>query len=135
MILILFIFKIKWRKNKITVTYFILKIFVTAIIVVAVSEIAKRSSLLAGLIVSIPLTSFLAIVWLYLETKNTQKIIDLANSTLLMVIPSLTFFIFLPILLRLNLVFFLSITLSVILTATCYWIYITFLGKFGYAGF
>ena len=76
--------------------YFLIKTLITAIVVVVVAEIAKRSSLLAGLIVSIPLTTFLAMIWLYWETKDTQKIIDLSNSTLLMVIPSLSVFFFLP---------------------------------------
>ena len=56
--------------------YFLIKTLITAIVVVIVAEIAKRSSLLAGLIVSIPLTTFLAMVWLYWETKDTQKIIN-----------------------------------------------------------
>ena len=112
--------------------YFIIKTCITAIIVVFVSEIAKRSSLLAGLIVSIPLTTFLALIWLYWETKNTQKIIDLSNSTLLMIIPSLSFFIFLPLLLKLNLSFVLSMAASISLTAACYWFFIIFLTKLGY---
>ena len=115
--------------------YFLIKILITAIVVVIVAEIAKRSSLLAGLIVSIPLTTFLAMVWLYWETKDTQKIIDLSHSTLLMVIPSLTFFVFLPLLLKFNLSFIISMTSSVILTAICYWLFVSLLGKFGYAEF
>ena len=115
--------------------YFLIKTLITALVVVIVAEIAKRSSLLAGLIVSIPLTTFLAMVWLYWETKDTQKIIDLSNSTLLMVIPSLTFFVFLPLLLKFNLSFIISMTSSVILTAICYWLFVSLLGKFGYAGF
>lgn len=111
--------------------YIIIKILLTAIVVVIVSEIAKRSSLLAGLIVSIPLTTFLALTWLYWETRDTQKIIDLSNSTLLMTIPSLSFFIFLPLLLKFNINFLLSMTISVLLTAISYWIFYYFLNKFG----
>ena len=115
--------------------YFIIKICITAVVVVLVAEIAKHSSLLAGLIVSIPLTTFLALIWLYWETRDTQKIIDLSNSTLLMVIPSLTFFIFLPILLKFNLPFIVSMTGSVVLTAACYWMFIKFLETFSFSGF
>ena len=50
--------------------YFIVKTFVTTIVVVTVAEVAKRSSLLAGLIILIPLTTFLALIWLYWETKD-----------------------------------------------------------------
>ena len=115
--------------------FFLIKTLITAIVVVIVAEIAKRSSLLAGLIVSIPLTTFLAMIWLYWETKDTQKIADLSNSTLLMVIPSLTFFVFLPLFLKFNLSFIISMTSAVILTAICYWLFVSLLGKFGYAGF
>jgi hypothetical protein len=115
--------------------YFIIKTFITAIVVVAVAEIAKRSSFLAGLIISIPLTTFLAFIWLYWETKDTQKIINLSNSTLLMVIPSLSFFIFMPILLKLNLPFILSMIGAILLTAVCYFIFIFILQKIGLAGF
>ena len=111
--------------------YFLVKTFITAIVVVLVAEIAKRSSLLAGLIVSIPLTTFLAFIWLYWETKDTQKIIDLSNATVLMVIPSLSFFIFIPILLKLNLPFILSMSGAVLLTAVCYFIFIFILQKIG----
>ena len=44
--------------------YLLIKTIITAVVVVLVAEIAKRSSLLAGVIVSIPLTSFLALMWL-----------------------------------------------------------------------
>ena len=110
--------------------YFITKIFVTAVVVVLVAEIAKRSSFLAGIIISIPLTTFLALIWLYWETKDIQKLIDLSNSTLLMIIPSCTFFIFFPILLKLNLPFIFSLFTSVLLTAACYFIFVLILQKF-----
>ena len=74
--------------------YLLIKTILTAVVVVLVAEIAKRSSLLAGLLVSIPLTSFLALMWLYFDTKDNQKIIDLSNATFLMVIPSLAFLFF-----------------------------------------
>ena len=115
--------------------YLLIKTILTAVVVVLVAEIAKRSSLLAGLLVSIPLTSFLALIWLYFDTKDNQKVIDLSNATFLMIIPSLAFFIFLPILLKLNLPFFLSMAAAVLLTAGCYWLYVTILSKLGYAGF
>ena len=115
--------------------YFIIKTIITAIIVVTVAEVAKRSSLLAGLIVSIPLTSFLALIWLYWETKNNQKIIELSNSTLLMVIPSITFFIFLPLFLKFNIPFVISMLISVSLTALSYWVFINILTKIGYINF
>ena len=102
--------------------YFIIKVLITAIVVVTVAEIAKRSSLLAGLLVSIPITSFLAFMWLYWETRDNQKVIDLSYSIIWMVIPSFTFFIILPLALKLNISFILSMILATIFTASAYWI-------------
>ena len=104
--------------------YLIIKTLITAMVVVAASEVAKRSSFFAGIIISIPLTTFLALMWLYWETNSQEKVIALTHSTLMMVIPSLSFFIFLPILLKNNLSFFPSMFGSIFLTAICYWIFI-----------
>ena len=111
-------------------TYFIIKTLITAIVVVSVAEIAKRSSLLAGLLASIPLTSFLAFMWLYWETQDTQKVIDLSYSIIWMVIPSFTFFIILPIALKLNASFLISMILASISTALVYWFFIGLLNRF-----
>ena len=58
-----------------------------------VSEIAKKSSFLAAIIISIPLTSLLAFIWLYWDTKDIQKVVDLSYGTIVMTIPSFFFFI------------------------------------------
>ena len=111
--------------------YILIKTLITALVVVFVSELAKRSSLLAGLIASLPLTSFLAFMWIYWETKDSQKIIDLSYSIMLMVIPSFTFFIFLPFALKFNASFIVSMVLSTIITALVYWLFFALLNKFG----
>ena len=53
--------------------YIILKTLISAIIIVAVSEIAKKYTWTAAIIVSLPLTSLLAFVWLYWDTKDSLK--------------------------------------------------------------
>ena len=72
--------------------YLLLKTLISAIIIVAVSEIAKRYTWTAAIIVSLPLTSLLAFVWLYWDTKDTQKVIELSYSTIVMSLPSFVFF-------------------------------------------
>ena len=111
--------------------YILIKTLITAAVVVAVSEIARRSSLFAGLIASIPLVSFLAIIWLYWETKNSQKIVDLSYSIILMIIPSLTFFIVLPFVMKLQSSFVISMIVATVSTIIAYWLFILLLGKFG----
>ncbi len=110
--------------------YFLLKTVISAIIIVAVSEIAKRYTWAAAIIVSLPLTSLLAFVWLYWDTKDTQKVIELSYSTIIMSLPSFIFFIILPILLKFKQNFILSLLISIISTAIAYAIFMFFIKKF-----
>ena len=112
-------------------TYFFVKTIFTALIIVIVSEVAKRSTLLGAIIISIPLTSLLAFIWLYFDTKDYQKIIDLSYGTILLTIPSFSFFIILPILLKLKQNFAISIFISILGTAIFYFIFVFFLKKLG----
>ena len=109
----------------------VLKIIISSVIITLVSEIAKKDTLVAGLIASIPLVSILSIVWLYIDTKNIEDVKALSNSILWMVIPSISLFISLPIFLRLGISFFLAILLSIITTICCYGITILLLSRFG----
>ncbi|SVD70407.1 uncharacterized protein METZ01_LOCUS423261, partial [marine metagenome] len=43
-------------------TYTLIKVLITSLLVVAISEIAKRSSLMAGILASIPLVSVLGFI-------------------------------------------------------------------------
>ena len=117
--------------NKKLMTYYIIKTLLTALIIVLVSEIAKKSSLLAAIIISIPLTSLLAFIWLYWDTRDAQKIIDLSYNTIIMVIPSFVFFIILPLMLKLKQSFSISLFTAILSTSIAYFIFIFFLKKFG----
>ncbi|MBT3776631.1 MAG: DUF3147 family protein [Pelagibacteraceae bacterium] len=112
-------------------TYFFIKTVITALIIVIVSEIAKKSSFLGALIISIPLTSLLAFIWLYFDTKDYQKVIDLSYGTIILTVPSFAFFIILPILLKMKQNFAISILISIISTSIIYLIFIFILKKIG----
>ena len=112
-------------------TYFFIKTVITALIIVIVSGIAKKSSFLGALIISIPLTSLLAFIWLYFDTRDYQKVIDLSYGTILLSVPSFTFFIILPILLKMKQNFAISILISIISTSIIYLIFIFILKKMG----
>ncbi|MEQ8195315.1 MAG: DUF3147 family protein [Rhodospirillales bacterium] len=111
--------------------YLALKTVVSAVIIVAVSEIAKRSPLFAGLVASLPLVSVLAIVWLYADTRNPQQVIDLSRGILLMILPSLIFFIVLPAGLKLGVAFVPALLAAIFVTAAAYWGYTVLLARFG----
>ncbi|WP_459556815.1 DUF3147 family protein [Lacunimicrobium album] len=101
--------------------YYFFKLLLTAGIIVAVSEASKRSSFLGGLLASLPLVSYLGLIWLYIETGDTTKVADLSRDILWLVIPSLPFFLFLPFLLKRGHGFILSLTVSTIVLFLCYY--------------
>jgi hypothetical protein len=100
-------------------------------LIVIVSEAAKKSSLLGAVLASVPLISVFAIVWLYIDTKSVEKVSALSSSVFWMVLPSLTLFILLPILLAKGVNFYLSIGMAILATVSCYLAMIQVLGIFG----
>jgi hypothetical protein len=100
--------------------YYTIKIMLSATILVAVSEIAKRSSTLGALLASLPLTSLLAFVWLYLDTGDAQKVGALSADVFWLVLPSLPMFLLLPWLLKMGWGFWLSMGAAVLVTTLCY---------------
>ena len=112
-------------------TYYIVKIALTTALIVAISEIARRSTFVGAILASVPLVSVLAIIWLYIDTRDITRISNLSISVFWLVIPSLALFLALPLLLKQGLNFYLSIGISIGLTAACYWIMVTALNHFG----
>ncbi len=97
-----------------------LKIALSALILVAIAEIAKRSSFWAAALASLPLTSLLAFVWLYVDTGDTQKIAALSSGIFWLVLPSLLLFVLLPMLLRSGVGFWISLLTASAATALAY---------------
>ena len=112
-------------------TYYLLKIVITTIFIVLISEIAKRSTFVGAILASVPLISVLAMTWLYIDTKDVTKVSSLSISVFWLVIPSLALFLALPLLLKQGLNFYLSISISIGLTVGCYWIMVSALDHFG----
>ena len=109
----------------------VIKLLLSSGIIVIVSEIAKKNTFIGGLIASIPLVSVMAMVWLYIDTKDIENINALSKSILWMVVPSLALFISLPVLLRSGVNFYISMGISILVTMGCYWLTIAALTKFG----
>lgn len=110
---------------------FIIKTILSAIIIAIVSIISKKSQIIGGIIVSLPLTSILALIWFYVDTKDVEKVISLSSSITLMVIPSIIFFIALSLLLKNNIKFHYSMLLSSGIMILSYSIYTFVLNKIG----
>ena len=100
--------------------YVAIKVLISAGVIVAVSELAKRSSLLGAALASLPLTSLLAFIWLYLENGDAGRVAKLSADIFWLVIPSLILFVTLPLLLRAGFSFWLSLLGASIATMAGY---------------
>lgn len=107
------------------------KVIVSALIIVAVSELGKRSSFWGALLTSLPLTSLMAFIWIWRDTGNAEAIASLSHGIFWMVIAALPLFLILPTLLRSGVGFWSSLGLSCLVTVGVYFALTWVLGRFG----
>jgi hypothetical protein len=70
-----------------------LKILISVAVLLAAAEAAKRSPFWGAVIVSLPLTSMLAMAWLYWDTRDVARVSAFARDIFYLVPPSLLFFL------------------------------------------
>ena len=111
--------------------YLAAKALLSGVIVLVVSELAKRSPALGALIVSLPLVSVLGMMWLHHETRDAAKLAAHAEATFWYVLPSLPMFLVLPVLLRHGWAFYAALGACIVLTALLYLGMAALLARFG----
>ncbi len=105
------------------------KVALTAVVVVAVAELGKRSSFWGAVLASLPLTSLLAFVWLYIDTGNTLAVAALAGSIFWLVLPSLPLFLVLAVLLRSGVPFWPALAAACAVTVAAYFAMVFVMGR------
>ena len=85
---------------------------------------ARRSSLLGAILISLPLTSILAAIWLYRDTRDTAEVADLSWAILWAIVPSIAFFVVLPLALRNGISFWASMRLACAATGASYAVWV-----------
>lgn len=102
--------------------WIIFKYAITASIVVVISEVAKRSDKLGGLIAALPLVTVLTLTWLFIENQSTEKIANHAWYTFWYVVPTLPMFLIFPYLLK-RMGFWSTMGISVIITLISFYLF------------
>jgi hypothetical protein len=113
--------------------YLALKVALSGIIIATVSEVARRSPTLGALILSLPLVSILAMLWLWRESGDAERVAALSQSTFWYVLPTLPMFLLMPALLGQGLGFWATLATGCALTIVLYLVTAWLLGKFGVA--
>lgn len=110
--------------------WLIIKYLLTSAVVVGVSEFAKRSDRLGGLIAALPLVTVLALIWLYVEEQPEQKIANHAWYTFWYVVPTLPMFLAFPALLP-RIGFWPTLLACIVLTIVCFGLFAMLVRRFG----
>jgi F0F1-type ATP synthase assembly protein I len=110
--------------------FIIIKYFITAAVVVVVSEFAKANDKLGGLIAALPFVTVLALIWLYVEKQPMSKISNHAYYTFWYVIPTLPMFLLFPYLLP-KLGFWPTLLSCIVFTLVIFYVYAQVLKSFG----
>ena len=107
---------------------FIVNGVITGFVVVAVSEVARRSPRVADVILAVPLVVFAVYALMYLRTPDIAPIARMARQMLVLVPLSLTFFVPLAFAERLDLTFWVAFAMGLGLVTASVGTYLWFTG-------
>ena len=110
--------------------WLVTKYLITAAVVVLISEVAKRSDRLGGLLAALPLVTVLTVIWLHVERQPQLKIANHAWYTFWYVVPTLPMFLAFPVLLP-RLGFWPTLLACVVITVVCFWLFALLVRRFG----
>lgn len=102
--------------------HYLIKLFLSAAVIATVTEVAKRNNFAASIIHSLPLTSLLAFIWLYVEQKDSVLIAKHSFGTFWFVLPTLPMFLMLPWLLNKGMTFWPALGLCIGGTVVLYFV-------------
>jgi hypothetical protein len=88
------------------------KIVLSALLIAFATEIARYNRILAAIIISLPLTSVISFVWIYLDLKDTDKLAKMSMDVFWLVLLSLPFFLVFSYLLRMQYSFWVALGFS-----------------------
>ncbi|MDE0836638.1 MAG: DUF3147 family protein [Akkermansiaceae bacterium] len=109
----------------------LVKVLLTAVIILFVNKIQLFSDKLSALLIALPLTSLLAMIWMWHGGQPSGKIAGHAEGTFWFVLPTLPMFLILPWMLRSGWSFWSALGANCVLTTGFFWITVILLRKFG----
>lgn len=101
-------------------TYLLVKAVLSALLIVAVSELARRSPGAGALLASLPLISVLGMIWLWRDTGDVGRMTEHAQATFWYVLPSLPMFLVIPALLKRGVAFWPALAVGCLVTVLLY---------------
>jgi len=109
----------------------VVKLLVTALVIVIVTKVQLFHERLLALLIALPFTSLIAMVWMHQEKQSSTRIANHAESTFWFVLPTLPMFLVFPWLLRQGWTFWPALLANCAMTIALFWITVIVLRKFG----
>jgi hypothetical protein len=107
------------------------KLLVSAAIIVLATKIQLFSDRLSALIIALPLTSLLAMIWMHQAGQSPQRVANHAEGTFWFVLPTLPMFLIFPWMLRAGWGFWTALAANCAITVAFFWITVILLRRFG----
>jgi hypothetical protein len=123
--------KIPWDQVFKFTGYDVAKLLITAAIIVVVTKIQLFNDKLSALLIALPFTSLVAMVWMQVEKQGPERIANHASGTFWFVLPTLPMFLILPWMLRHGWSFLLALGANCLITAGLFWLMVAVLRRFG----
>ena len=109
----------------------VVKIIVTALLIVLVTKVQVVSDRLSSLLIALPFTSLIAMVWMQMEHQSAQRIANHAEGTFWFVLPTMPMFLVIPWMLRHGWPFWPTMLANCVMTIVLFWIMVLIMRKFG----
>jgi len=123
--------RIPWDKFLIFTPLDLVKLLISATIIVVATKIQIVNDRLSALLIAPPLTSLLAMVWMHQSGQSPQRLANHAEGTFWFVLPTLPMFLILPWMLRHGWGFWAALAINCLLTAGFFWLTLFVLRRFG----
>ncbi len=122
---------IPWDKILEFSAFDLLKLLITAAVILVVTKIQLYSDWLSALIIALPLTSLVAMIWMHGGGQAPERIANHAEGTFWFVLPTLPMFLILPWMLRSGWGFWPTLISNCLITALLFWTTVFLLRRFG----
>ena len=123
--------KIPWEKIFSISTADVVKLIITALVILFVNKIQLVSDRVSALLIALPITSIVAMLWMHQGGQEPQRIANHAESTFWFVLPTLPMFLVFPWMLRQGWGFGLSLVANCLMTVVLFWLMVVVLKRFG----
>jgi hypothetical protein len=123
--------RIPWDKLLSFSTLDVVKLVVSAAVIVFVTKIQLVNDRFSALLIALPFTSLLAMCWMQAEKQSPERIANHSEGTFWFVLPSLPMFLILPWMLRNGWGFWSALLANCLLTVGFFWLTVVILRRFG----